>query len=126
MPKRKKSEPKAIEIEYEINKYVIGLFSRPRSPDPQNIAIISLYENDDVRGYLNFFPNQARLPNPIYNKEKKVIHLYFHIDLFDVISDFLRNEQPLFITYKSPPPFGTLRSGKEPIGEEEPLFYPRD
>ncbi|NVM56363.1 MAG: hypothetical protein HWN66_21880 [Candidatus Helarchaeota archaeon] len=121
MPKAKKTE-----IEYEIDKYTIGLFSRPATPDPSDIAIITLWEGNQIRGYINFFPNNAALPNPSYNKEKKVIRLYFHIDHFDVINDMLRNEKPLFIEYNSPPPFATLRSGKEPIGEEEKLIYPRE
>ncbi len=125
MPKGKKVEAKKVEVEYEIDKYRIGLFSRVHSPDPRDIAIITLWGDNKIRGYLNFFPKSAALPNPSYKKETKRINLYFHIDHFDVISDMLRNEKPLYIEYKAPPPFGTLRSGQEPIGEEEQLFFPR-
>ena len=121
MPKAEK-----VEIEYEVDKYTIGLFSITQTPDPKDIAIISLWEGAKIRGYINFFPNNAALPNPSYDKEKEVIRLYFHVDHFDVISDMLRSEKPLFIEYRSPPPFATFRSGKEPIGEEETLFYPRE
>jgi len=45
---------------------------------------------------------------------------------FPIIVDILRNEKPLFIEYSEPPPTGILRSGKEPIGEEEKLFHPKE
>ena len=125
MPK-KTTKAKKIEVEYEINKYRIGVISRTQTQDPRDIAIITLWFEDEVHGYINFFPNDVELPNPNYNKTKKVINLYFHVEQFDVISDLLRNEKPLFIEYSSPPPFATLRSGQEPIGEEETLFYPRN
>ncbi|TFG04585.1 MAG: hypothetical protein EU536_04325 [Promethearchaeota archaeon] len=126
MPKAKQPIGKKIEVEYEVTKYAIGLFSRPHSRDPHDIAIISLWEEDSIRGYLNFFPNTVDLPNPSYNEKDKVVQLYFHVEHFDVICDLLRNEKPIFINYQSPPPFATLRTGKEPIGEEETLFYPRE
>jgi hypothetical protein len=125
MPRRK-AKAKKVEVEYEINKYTIGLFSRSLSSDPQDIAIISLYMDETPRAYINFLPNSTLLPNPSHNKKKGIINFYFHVDHFDVISDMLRNEQPLFVQYNSPPPFATLRSGAEPIGEEEELFYPRE
>ena len=124
MPKGKKPKAKKIEVEYEINKYAIGVFSRTQSADPKAIALIVLYDEDHLRGYLNFFPNNIALPNP--HIENDLIQLYYHIDHFDVISDLLRNEKPLYFQFSSPPPFGLLRSGKEPIGEEETLFYPRE
>lgn len=124
MPKGKKAKAEKVEVEYEIDNYAIGIFSRPKTPDPKAIALIVLWYEDNIRGYLNFFPNHVDLPNPHLDNE--VIQLYYHVEHFDVITDFLRNEKPLYLEYSSPPPFGLLRSGKEPIGEEETLFYPRE
>lgn len=123
MPKAKNKKLE-IEIEYEIDKYAMGVFSRAHTPDPKAIASIVLWNGDTIRGFLNFYPNNAQLPNPHYQDDQ--ITLYYHVDHFDVLSDMLRNEKPLYVEYRSPPPFGLLRSGKEPIGEEETLFYPRD
>jgi len=124
MPKGKNPKAKKVEVEYEITKYAIGVFSRTQSPDPRAIALIVLYNEDTLRGYLNFFPSNVALPNP--HIEDDVLQLYYSIDHFDVIGDLLRNEKPLYIEFSSPPPFGLLRTSKEPIGEEETLFYPRE
>ena len=124
MPKGKKPKAKKVEVAYEITEYAMGVFSRTQTPDPKNIAMIVVYDEETERGHLNFYPNNVKLPNP--HIEKDIIELFYHVDHFDVLSDMLRNEKPLYIEFNSPPPFGLIRSGKEPIGEEENLFYPRE
>jgi hypothetical protein len=116
-----------VDLEYEIDSYKIHIFSRqPESAKPV-LALITLWKKDVLRGYLHFYPDGIDLPNPTYEKNRpgKPIRLRFHIYMFDPIRDMLESEKPLFIEYSQPPPIAVLRSGLEPIGEEEKLFLPK-
>ncbi len=114
------------DVEFEINTYGIHLFSRqPESPKPL-LSVITLWNEDKVRGYIHFYPDTVQLPNPSYEREEEYIRLRFHFSSLPIIIDLLRSEKPLFIQYSSHPPTAILRTEKEPIGEEEKLFLPKE
>ncbi|MFX1293696.1 MAG: hypothetical protein ACFFD2_02380 [Promethearchaeota archaeon] len=113
-------------IEYEINKYKIHIYSRqPPERESPTLAVITLWFDEKLCGYIHFYPDRTRLPNPVY--ENEIIRLRFHFtSYFHTIVDILRSEKPLYIDYSEPPPVAILRSGKEPIGEEERIFHPKE
>ncbi|MHA1278891.1 MAG: hypothetical protein ACTSQI_16685 [Candidatus Helarchaeota archaeon] len=116
-----------VDLEYEIDSYKLHIFSRQPESEKPVLAIITLWKNEELQGYIHFYPNDIQLPNPTYEKDRpgKPIRLRFHIAAFSAIREILESEKPLFIKYTSPPPVGLLRSGLEPIGEEEKLFLPK-
>ena len=114
------------EVEYEINSYGIHIFSRQPESQKPVLAVITLWYEDTVRGYMHFYPDNIQLPNPSFNPDKEVIRLRYHYSQLHSIVDILRAEKPLFIEYSSHPPTAILRTEKEPIGEEEKLFLPKE
>ena len=111
--------------EYEVNEYGIHIFSRQPESEKPVLAVITLWMDDIVRGYLHFYPDNVRLPNPNFDPEEEIIRLRYHFSQLHPIVDILRSEKPLFIEYSSHPPTGILRTEQEPIGEEEKLFLPK-
>jgi hypothetical protein len=79
---------------------------------------IYLYEGNTYRGYVYFFPDGTQLAPPVYHSATSRIFLHFNLSQFHATLEMLRNEKPIYLYYLSPT-HAALRTGKEPVGEEE-------
>ncbi len=107
--------------QYNIDGYALRLWSSKPvtnlSPGSA-VAGIYFYQGNTYRGYGYFFPDGTELAPPVFDANNGRIFLHFNLSQFHAIMDTLRNESPLYIYYNSPT-HAALRSGKEPVGEEE-------
>ncbi|MFO7918769.1 MAG: hypothetical protein R6V13_11905 [Anaerolineae bacterium] len=106
---------------YNIDGYAIRLWSsRPTTDLSPGTAVagIYLYEGNTYRGYVYFFPDGTPLSPPVHDSTNGRIFLHFNLCQFHAVMEMLRTEEPLYVYYLSPTN-AALRSGKEPVGEEE-------
>ena len=106
---------------YRIDGYAVRCWSSRRTTNLSPgtaVAGIYLYEGNKYRGYVYFFPDGTPLAPPVQDTANGRIFLHFNLCQFHAVLDTLRNEKPIYIAYMSPTN-ADLRSGKEPVGEEE-------
>ena len=106
---------------YNVDSYAIRMWSSRRTTNLNPgtaVAGIYLYEGNKYRGYIYFFPDGTPLNPAVLDTANGRIFLHFNLCQFHETMDILRNEKPLYIYYLSPTN-AALRSGKEPVGEEE-------
>lgn len=107
--------------EYKIDGYAVRLWSsRPtteRSPGT-GVAGVYLYDGDTYRGYVYFYPDGTPLASPVHDAVSGRIFLHLNLCQFHAVMDMLRAEHPIYLYYASPAN-AALRTGKEPVGEEE-------
>ena len=82
------------------------------------VAGIYLYEGNKYRGYVYFFPDGTPLAPAVEDSANGRVFLHFNLSQFHSTMDILRKEDPIYVYYTSPT-HAALRSGKEPVGEEE-------
>ena len=107
--------------QYNVDGYALRLWSsRPTTNLSPGTAVagIYLYTGNTYRGYVYFFPDGTELAPPVYDAANGRIFLHFSLSQFQATMDMLRHEEPIFIYYTSPTN-AALRSGREPVGEEE-------
>jgi len=107
--------------QYKIDGYAIRSWSsRPTTNMSPGTAVagIYLYEGNKYRGYVYFFPDGTNLASPVHDPANGRIFLHFNLCQFHAIMEMLRTEKPIYLYYLSPTN-AALRSGKEPVGEEE-------
>lgn len=107
--------------QYKIDGYALRLWSSRETTNLSPgtaVAGIYLYEGNRYRGYVYFFPDGTDLAPPVFHSNSEQIFLHFNLSQFHATMDLLRNESPIWLYYKNPSE-GALRSGKEPVGEEE-------
>ncbi|KPL08328.1 hypothetical protein AMJ86_01060 [bacterium SM23_57] len=107
--------------EYKIDGYSVRLWSsRPTTNLSPGTAVagIYLYEGTTYRGYVYFFPDGTALAAPVFHSASERIFVHYNLCQFDATLEILRSEKPIYLFYRSPTNAG-LRSGREPVGEEE-------
>ena len=107
--------------EYNIDGYAIRQWStRPTTNLSPGVAVagIYLYQGNTYRGYVYFFPDGTNLAPPVFDSSNGRIFLHFNLSQFHATMEILREEKPIYVYYLSPSN-AALRSGVEPIGEEE-------
>ncbi len=118
----KRKSHKATIHSYEVSKYVINYFGGgKRSIRPYKFrAIISLYNKKRLIGELRFHRHESTLPasDELIGERQVVSH--FPAADFLPVSDFLRNEKPVFLHYYDHlPTMAHLSTDEEPVGEGE-------
>jgi hypothetical protein len=106
---------------YNIDQYAIRMWSsRPTTNLSPGTAVagIYLYEGNTYRGYIYFFPDGTALAPPVFDAGQGRVFLHYNLSQYDATVNILRTERPLYIYYFSPTN-AALRSGREPVGEEE-------
>lgn len=106
---------------FEIDGYSIRLWSsRSTTSTSSGVAVagIYLYERNTYRGYVYFFPDGTALSPPVEDSTNGRVFLHLNLSQFHATMEIMRTEEPIFLYYVSPTHAG-LRSGKEPVGEEE-------
>ena len=107
--------------QYAIDGYALRLWSSRSTTNLSPGTAVSgiyLYEGNKYRGYVYFFPDGTSLAAPVYDSTNGRVFLHFNLSQFHSTMDLLRNEKPIYLYYVSPT-HAALRSGKEPVGEEE-------
>jgi hypothetical protein len=107
--------------EYAVDGYALRLWSsRPTTNLSPGVAVagIYLYEGTTYRGYLYFFPDGTPLAPPVFDSANGRIFIHLNLSQFEAVSEIVRTEKPLYVYYQSPTN-AALRSGQEPVGEEE-------
>ena len=107
--------------EYPVDGYALRLWStRPTTNLNPGVAVagIYLYEGPKYRGYVYFFPDGTPLAPPVHDPTNGRAFLHFNLVQFPAVMEMLRSESPVYLYYLSPTN-AALRSGHEPVGEEE-------
>ncbi len=107
--------------QYKIDGYAIRLWSSRSTTNLSPgtaVAGIYLYEEKEYRGYVYFFPDGTPLAPSVHDPANSRIFLHFNLCQFHSVMEMLRTEEPIYIYYFSPTN-AALRSGMEPVGEEE-------
>jgi hypothetical protein len=80
-----------------------------------------LLMTDSFSYSIQFHPEGASLPAPsspmIGGRQHIYTHTYF--DMFASVIDLLRNEKPVFATYRADTKSGMITTSAEPVGEGE-------
>lgn len=80
-----------------------------------------LLMTDNLSYYIEFHPEGVTLPacaSPVVGGRQHIYtHMYF--DMFASTIDLLRNEKPVYATYRDDAKFGMLSTSAEPVGEGE-------
>jgi hypothetical protein len=107
--------------EYKIDGYALRIWStRPTTNLSPGVAVagIYLYGGNTYRGYAYFFPDGTALAPPVFDATNGRVFLHYNLSQFHAVMEMLRTEKPIYSYYLSPTN-AALRSGKEPVGEEE-------
>lgn len=107
--------------QYKIDGYAIRLWSSRSTTDLSPgtaVAGIYLYEGRKYRGYVYFFPDGTPLAPSVHDPANGRIFLHFNLAQFHAVMEMLRTEKPIYLYYFGPTN-AALRSGMEPVGEEE-------
>jgi hypothetical protein len=94
--------------------------SRPTTNLNPGVAVsgIYLYEGGTYRGYLYFFPDGTPLAPPVFDSAAGRIFIHLNLSQLSGVLDLLRYEKPVYVYYYGPTN-AALRTGVEPVGEEE-------
>ena len=106
---------------FNVDSYSVRMWSsRPTTNLSPGTAVagIYLYEGNNYRGYVYFFPDGTELAPPVYHSSSNRAFLHFNLSQFYATVELLRNEKPIYLYYFSPTNAG-LYTGKEPTGEDE-------
>ena len=105
---------------YSIDQYQLSMWSSRSLTDNPVAALagVMLYEagSGRYRGRIYFHPDGNELIDP--TESGGVITLRYNLCQLPSVIDMLRNEKPVYIYYYSVGNAG-LKTGKEPVGEEE-------
>lgn len=71
------------------------------------------------RAALWFKPQGSSLPDNKKRSGQNIFEIYYYIEDWDAIIDVLRNETPVFFTYRDTSNGAQIYTSSEPVGEEE-------
>lgn len=106
-------------VKHEVGKYEVQLMSGYGAFGGTQIGFVYLYEaSNRYIGYAGIIKDEAALPGNIQHANG-VINLYFHEAELVPLLDTLRNESPVYVQIHSEQNWGSVGTGREPVGEEE-------
>ncbi len=106
---------------FKVDGYSVRMWSsRPTTNLNPGTAVVGiyLYEGNKYRGYVYFFPDGTPLAPAVQDTANGRVFLHFNLCQFESTLETLRKENPIYIYFISPTN-AALRTGKEPVGEEE-------
>jgi hypothetical protein len=107
--------------DYQVDGYAIRIWSsRPTTNLSPGVAVagVYFYSGKTYRGYAYFFPDGTPLAPPVHDSTNGRVFLHYNLCQFHAVLEICRTEKPLYIYYLGPTN-AALRSGMEPVGEEE-------
>ncbi|MGE0443278.1 MAG: hypothetical protein AB7L66_05310 [Gemmatimonadales bacterium] len=103
----------------EIKRYSYHFWSSRDGVDiDHSIATISLYDDTELIGIVQFYDELDPLPPPEPASDFGV-RLFYRIRELPAVIDMLRNEKPVRLQAFDDPQYARLRTGLEPVGEGE-------
>ena len=110
---------------YEVGTYEVLLMSHfTSSGGGHQTAFVYFYEpSQKYIGYAGIIEDGVPLP-PNVQGSNGVLNIYFHESELVPMLDILRNEKPVFVQYNTDLKWGSVGTGKEPVGEQEPPAAP--
>lgn len=104
-------------ITKELGTYEVLLISGYSNPN--QIGFVYFYEpSAEYIGYAGIIKNGQPLPSNV-QFANGILNIYFHEAQFDTLLDTLRNERPVHVKYNTDLKWGSVGTGKEPVGEQE-------
>ncbi|MFH2046787.1 MAG: hypothetical protein ABIK92_16775 [Pseudomonadota bacterium] len=100
-------------ITKDFDKYILAVNSGTTTK-----ASITCYRGNTQVGMLAFC-EKSNIQKPRYQSSMDRIFLYFHIDQLEAVLKILQNEKPLQLYISTAAGWGRLKTGLEPVGEEE-------
>jgi len=98
---------------FELGSYSIQALTGEDQP-----VYVHLWEMPDrYRGYICFHPHFTG--NFTWHDRIGIVNAFMPPSKLDVMLDILRNEKPVYLTVSEEHNVASLRTGKEPPGEEE-------
>ena len=83
------------------------------------LGFIYLYEPaGGYIGYLGIMKDGSALPANV-QWPNGLLNIHFHAAQLTALMDTLRNEQPVFVKFNPDLKWGSLGTGREPVGEQE-------
>jgi hypothetical protein len=107
--------------EFLVDGYATRIWSsRPTTNLNPGVAVagIYLYGGTNYRGYAYFFPDGTPLAPPVFDSANGRVFLHLNLVEFGPVLELLRNEKPVYVYFLGPTN-AALRTGMEPVGEEE-------
>lgn len=87
----------------------------------KQVAFIYLYdENSKYLGYFGIIKDGEVLPQNVQHSNK-ILNIYFHESELNSIIDTLRNESPVYVKFNQTLKWGSISTGREPVGEGEQI-----
>ena len=88
------------------------------------IGFVYFYEPSGTYiGYAGIIKTGAPLPGNV-QWPNGVLNIYFPDSQFGPMLDVLRNERPVYVKYNTDLKWGSVGTGKEPVGEQEAPAVP--
>lgn len=108
-------------ISVEIKFYSVKIPSQSNNPEPYDAVIYLATHSTYGTIMLYFLADDKELPeNKIEDKGgKKLYNIYYHLSYLGDVLDLLRNERPCYFFVDPGTKFAGVRTGNEPVGEEE-------
>lgn len=106
-------------IEANITSYSIKLAS-DANISTKYISVVYLHTTSGT-AFLCFCPDDADLPSNGIRMQhgKPTYDVYYHDRYLPVVIDVLRNEKPITFFFDESSLYAGIRTGHEPVGEEE-------
>ncbi|WP_298544849.1 hypothetical protein [uncultured Aquimarina sp.] len=85
----------------------------------KQVGFLYLYDpNNKYLGYFGIIKDGQALPQNVQHANN-ILNIYFHEAEMETLIDTLRNEDPVYVKFHTTLKWGSLSTGKEPVGEGE-------
>ena len=84
------------------------------------ISVVTLHTTSGM-GFLYFCPDDAELPSNRIRMQngRRTYDVHYHHRYLPIVIDVLRNEKPIKFFFNDSSLYAGIRTGSEPVGEEE-------
>jgi len=105
-------------VNKEVGTYQVLMISGYSNPN--QIGFVYFYEPGGAYiGYAGIIKDGSPLPANV-QWPNGILNIYFPNAQFSPMLDTLRNEQPLYVKFNTDLKWGSVGTGSEPVGEQEP------
>jgi hypothetical protein len=107
--------------EYKVDAYAARMWSsRSTTNLSPGVAVagIYLYQGSNYKGYAYFFPDGTPLAPAVHDATAGRVFIHLNLSQFAATLEMLREESPIYVYFVSPTN-AAIRTGQEPVGEEE-------
>jgi hypothetical protein len=104
-------------ITKEVGTYEVLMISGYSNAN--QIGFVYLYEPSGTYiGYIGIIKDGTPLPDNV-QWSNGILNIYFFSAQFDALLDTLRNERPVYAKFNTDLKWGSIGTGREPVGEQE-------